>query len=207
MANNTAPSTNNQRRYSPPPKTPAAGGAAAKAATSQAATSARPAAKSFNGGRPSSGASTKSDAKKPADYDIVAMDSEFQVAEKVDKEINGQTVNVSLRLGAIWKGRPRQDGTMGAPFVVLGLDGGERSTAKMYLENEDSEGAEYIVRLTEMGDQGTRVAVKGQGGVLGKVWWPVGGLPHFTFTENGAQYVGGNRFGLAYARGNGKKNG
>jgi hypothetical protein len=141
----------------------------------------------------------------------VAVDHEWENVEKVEKEVNGKTINASLRLGAIWKGRPRDDGSMGAPFVVLGLDpevegGGQRVSCKMFLDEELQDGSSYTLRLTERGPGGKRVAVKGQAGCLAKVWWPIGGSAQFSFTTVGTQLTGGRGFGLAFQRSNGRKN-
>jgi hypothetical protein len=136
------------------------------------------------------------------------MDGEFETVVKHDKEIDGVSRNVSLRLGAVWKGKARDNGTVGAPFVVLGVDipGADKVSAKMFTEEEGEDGSSYTLRLTEMGGDGKRHAVNGPKGKLGTVWWPTGGLPQFSFTEEGSAVLGGQQFGLGFQRGNGRKN-
>lgn len=180
---------NANRRYTPP--TPIAQGG-------------RPAAK------PVVQATTKAKGMgkgSPADFDIVATDAEFSDVVKTTKEIDGVEREVSMRVGAIWSGLKNKDGSEGAPFVLLGPDGADRITAKLFREDESSDesGATYTLRLTETGDDGKRHHVKGVKGNLGTVWCPTGGLYQFSFTALGTKLTGGASFAVAFHRGKGKQ--
>jgi len=179
------------RRFTPPP------------AGAKPSTSSRPAP--AQAGAASNSTKPKTGGARP-DLDLVACDGEFSEVEKIEREIKGKMMSISRRVGALWLGRPFEDGSVGAPFVRLGEEGEDGksqsvATAKLYKEEEGEEGVQYTLRLLEKkGDKS--MPVKGMKGALAEVWWPEGGAPQFTFTAAGKKLFGGS---VGFALGFGKK--
>lgn len=171
------PSSN--RRFNPPAK-----GGSATAAPAAKATTTTAAAKSTTKGP------VKAAAKAQADLDLISMDAEFAEVEKEVKDFDdgkGER-EVWRRVGALWKGRSRDDGSTGTAFVVVG-EGDDRSSGRLLADQEGDEGVMYTLRLLE-GRGKEASLVKGAKGKLATVWWPTGGFPEFTFTDEGAALSG-----------------
>lgn len=164
--------SNNGRRFSPP-----ASGAAKPTGGARPATGGKPA------GKPA--------AKAAADLDLIACDNEFAEVELEVRDVPGKgEMEVWKRAGALWLGRKRDDGQMGTPFCLIGVEGAsERTAAKLFVEQEGDEGVLYTLRAVE-GKGRDQKAVKGEKGKLGEVFWPTGGQPQFSFTKGGAEASG-----------------